>query len=92
MINPAAHADAILSWMESEIGTVSRDELRKRIEDEVRDVARRAYDETLYVISVNQHSIATSTIHSNKPVNPKKYADTTLNLISEQISALKEGL
>ena len=51
MINPTAHADAILSWLENEIGTVSRDELRKRIEDEVRDVARRAYQQAAQVAS-----------------------------------------
>lgn len=46
MINPTAHADAILAWMEGQFGTVSRDELRGRIEQEVRDVARRAYDDS----------------------------------------------
>jgi hypothetical protein len=50
-INPTAHADAILSWLENEIGAVSRDELRKRIEDEVRDVARRAYEDAASVLA-----------------------------------------
>lgn len=77
MINPTAHADAILAWMESEIGTVSRDELRQRIEQEVRDVARRAYEDALAAL--------------NESVGLRVNADTASEIV-KCFRALKAGL
>lgn len=61
MINPTAHADAILDWVENEIGTVSRDELRARIEQEVRGVARRAYEDAASVANDQYRSAVLAT-------------------------------
>lgn len=86
MINPTAHADAILDWMENEIGTVSREELRARIEQEVRDVARRAYDDAA------QHMDS----RADKMVNAGSATATTMVNIyryeATEIRALKAGL